>query len=94
MGVLYSGSSNSDDLEDDNSEQARLSQLLSHSGLSTLSALAFIVFVLLYFPCIPTCVAIKNESGKWKWAIFTMVYTTLIAWIMSTLVYQIGELII
>ena len=62
------------------------------SGMTPLAALCFMLFVLLYFPCIPTCIGIKHESGKWKWAAFTALYTTLLAWGVSTLVYQIGSL--
>ncbi len=94
MGVLYSSSNESDELDDEDAEQARLSRVIRHSGMSDLSALSFLVFVLLYFPCIPTCIAIKNESGQWKWALFTMVYTTCTAWCMSTLVYQVGSMFI
>lgn len=55
-------------------------------------ALSFMIFILLYFPCIGVLSAIKNVSGKWKWAIFTMIYTTAIAWIASFIVYQVGSL--
>ena len=65
---------------------------ISTSGMSTLTAFAFILFVLLYMPCIPACVGIKNESGQWKWAGFTALYTTLLAWLTSMTVYQIGSL--
>ena len=65
---------------------------IATSGMTTLSAFCFMIFVLLYFPCIPTCIGIKQESGKWKWACFTALYTTLSAWIISTIVYQIGIL--
>ena len=65
---------------------------ITASGMTPLVAFAFMVFVLLYFPCIPTCIGIKNESGQWKWAGFTALYTTLMAWICSMLVYQIGSL--
>ena len=65
---------------------------IATSGMTTLSAFCFMIFVLLYFPCIPTCIGIKHESGKWKWACFTALYTTLSAWIISTIVYQIGIL--
>ena len=65
---------------------------ITTSGMSTLAAFAFMVFVLLYFPCIPTCIGIKNESGRWKWAGFTALYTTLLAWLTSVAVYQIGSL--
>lgn len=65
---------------------------ITASGMTPLVAFAFMVFVLLYFPCIPTCIGIKNESGQWKWAGFTALYTTLMAWVCSMLVYQIGSL--
>lgn len=55
-----------------------------------LSALAFIAFVLLYFPCVAVFSAIGRESGSWKWALFTAVYTTAVAWIVSFLVFHIG----
>jgi len=91
MGVLYN-TEDAEALTDENAEQARLSSLLSKSDLTPLSAFAFMVFVLLYFPCIPSCISIKNESGKWRWAGFTIFYTTTSAWILSMLVYQIGSL--
>lgn len=94
MGVLYSSDSNDEVLEDEDAEQARLSRLIKkNSGLTTLSAFAFIIFVLLYMPCIPTCISIKNEAGSWHWAAFTIFYTTLLAWICSTIVFQIGSLL-
>lgn len=62
--------------------------------LTTLTCYCFLLFVLLYFPCIATIVAIKGETGKWKWAIFTAVYTTALAWIGSALVFQIGRLML
>ena len=60
---------------------------------SQLTAYAFLLFVLIYFPCIATVVAIKNESGSWRWATFAAVYTTVLAWIVSAAVYQVGQLI-
>ena len=93
MGVLYSQTdAETEALGDDSADEARLSGILRRSGMTTLSALSFLIFVLLYMPCIPTCIAIKNESGRLKWAFFTIVYTTLLAWICSTLVYQIGSM--
>ena len=62
--------------------------------MTPLSAAAYLVFVLLYFPCLATIAAIRNETGTWKWAIFTAVYTTVLAYVMSMLVYQIGSLIV
>lgn len=55
------------------------------------SALAFVVFVLLYFPCVAVFSAIARESGSWKWAFFTSFYTTAVAWVMSFLVFQVGS---
>lgn len=56
-------------------------------------ALAFLVFVLIYFPCIATIVAVKKESGSWKWALFMVGYTTTLAWVLGFLTYQIGSLV-
>jgi ferrous iron transport protein B len=53
-------------------------------------ALSFLAFVLIYFPCIGVIATIKNESGKLKWALFTIFYTTAVAWIVSFLVYRIA----
>ena len=61
---------------------------------SPLTAYAFLLFVLIYFPCIATIVAIKNESGSWRWACFAALYTTSLAWIVSAVVYQVGLLIL
>lgn len=57
-------------------------------------ALAYMVFILLYFPCIATFIAIKNESGGWKWAIFTAVYTLALAWIAAFMTFRIFSLIL
>ena len=59
---------------------------------SPLVAYSFLLFVLIYFPCIATVVAIKNESGSWRWAWFAAIYTTVLAWIVSAAFYQIGSL--
>ncbi len=61
-------------------------------NFSPLVAFSFLLFVLIYFPCVATIVAIKNESGSWRWAIFAAVYTTCLAWIISAAVYQVGSL--
>lgn len=55
-------------------------------------ALSFLAFVLIYFPCIGVIATIKNESGKLKWALFTVVYTTSVAWVISFLVFHIASL--
>ena len=61
-------------------------------GVTQLSAYAYLLFVLLYFPCIATIVAIKHETGKWKWAVISAVYTTCVAWVVSAVVSQVGSL--
>ncbi len=58
-----------------------------------ISALAFLVFILIYFPCVAVIAAIKKESGSWKWAVLTIFYTTGLAWIMAFAVNQIGNLL-
>lgn len=70
-----------------------------YSGPSSLTddidwpaALAFMVFVLLYFPCVATFVTIKNETGKWIWAIGTCAYTMVVAWLCSFIVFRAGML--
>ncbi len=62
-------------------------------NFSPLTAYAFLLFVLIYFPCIATIAAIKHESGSWRWAIFAACYTTLLAWVVSAVVYQVGLLV-
>ena len=62
--------------------------------IATLTAFCFLLFVLLYFPCIATIAAIKGETGSWKWAIFAAVYTTGVAWLVSAAVFQIGKLVL
>ncbi len=57
-----------------------------------LAALAFMIFVLIYFPCIAVIVTVKKESGSWKWALFVAGYTTGLAWIIAFAVFQIGSL--
>ena len=60
-------------------------------NFTPLVAYSFLLFVLIYFPCIATIVAIKHESGSWKWALFAALYTTVLAWIVSAVVYQVGN---
>ena len=62
-------------------------------NFAALEAYAFLLFVLIYFPCLATIVAIRHESGSWKWALFTAAYTTLLAWIISAVFYQVGSLL-
>ncbi|MBN2891505.1 MAG: ferrous iron transport protein B [Bacteroidales bacterium] len=59
-----------------------------------ITALSFLAFVLIYFPCIATIAAVRKESGSWKWAAFMVVYTTAIAWVLAFAIYQIGNLVV
>ncbi len=95
MAVVYATSSDEaamleEDFESEENE-SRISELI-RNNMTPLSAASMLLFILLYMPCVSTIVAIKNESGKWKWALFTMAYTIGLAWIVSTLVFQIGSL--
>ena len=91
MGVMYSQGAQTVE-EDDDSGDTQLQSALKES-VSKPAALAFMVFVLLYFPCIATFVAIKNETGKWRWAILCAIYTILVAWLLAFAAYHIGLLI-
>lgn len=70
----------------------RLQRALLRS-VSPAAALAYMVFILLYFPCIATFVAIKNESGGWKWAIVTAVYTIVLAWVAAFVTFRLFSLL-
>ena len=61
-------------------------------SLTVLQAYCYLLFVLIYFPCIATIIAIKNETGSWRWAFVSAVYTTCLAWVVSAVVYQVGLL--
>jgi ferrous iron transport protein B len=63
-------------------------------SVTPLAAYSYLLFVLIYFPCIATVVAVKNETGSWRWAGFMAVYTTVLAWVISLLAYQIGLLFV
>ena len=62
--------------------------------ITPVTAYAYLLFVLLYFPCIATIAAIRHETGTWRWAIIAAVYTTCVAWIVSALVSQVGQLLV
>ena len=73
------------------SGDTRLQKALVKS-VTPAGALAYMVFILLYFPCIATFVAIKNESGGWKWALITAVYTIVLAWVAAFITFQVASL--
>ncbi len=71
-----------------------LHEAMEANGITPLTAFAYLLFTLVYFPCIAAIAAIKGETGSWKWTIFTAVYTTALAWIVSAAFYQIGGLFV
>ena len=94
MGVLYQASPEAGLPAESLGEKLRQQKNPDGSPVFTkVTALSFLVFILLYFPCVAVIAAIKNESGHWKWAAFMVIYTTGLAWIMSFLVFQLGNLI-
>ncbi len=62
-------------------------------GITPVIAFTFLLFILTYFPCVGVIAAIKRESGSWKWAAFTVFYTTSVAWLLSFVVFQTGSLL-
>ncbi|MBQ7735911.1 MAG: ferrous iron transport protein B [Bacteroidales bacterium] len=97
MAVVYATSNDEAELleEDFESEEGeiRISELI-RNNMTPLSAMSMLLFILLYMPCVSSIVAIKSESGKWKWALFTMLYTIGLAWLVATLFFQIGSLLL
>ncbi len=96
MGVLYSGDDSfgdDDSFSSDTDKYTRLRQQMAADGITPLTAYAYLLFILLYFPCLATIVAIKNETASWRWALFAALYTTALAWIVSAAVVQIGHLL-
>jgi len=99
LGVLYQAEKDAD--EHSSRLISKLQNETYKSGtkkgekvFTSLNALSFLLFILIYFPCIAVIAAIKKESGNWKWAAFTIVSTTALAWIVAFGVYQIGSLIL
>ena len=82
LGVLYA---NDGDLDSVN--------LSDRIPITATVALGYMLFVLIYFPCVATLAAIKQESGSWKWAFFAAFYTTALAWIVAFIIKQLGALI-
>ncbi len=105
IGILYINDESVAEEEDDEEEEIRdeevttkaekyqiLREAMEANGITPLTAFAYLLFTLIYFPCIATIAAIKGETGSWKWTLFTAGYTTVLAWIISAAFYQIGGL--
>ena len=88
LGVMYA-----DDVPSgpDSVGDTKLQKALVKS-VTPAGALAYMVFILLYFPCIATFIAIRNESGGWKWAILTAVYTIVLAWVAAFITFNVAGL--
>ncbi len=81
LGVLYTG--------DEEADEAALSARLEASGdFDAASALAFMVFILLYCPCIASITAISRETGSWMYGAFSVAYNTVVAWVVAWIVYH------
>ena len=110
MGVIYSNDDSFGDdnsFNDEGGKYEHLHQYITNDiaqmhgliveeaiPIATLTSYCFLLFVLLYFPCIATIAAIKGETGSWKWALFAAGYTTFLAWVVSAVVFQIGRFFI
>lgn len=96
LGVIYTG--NPDD--GDEATQVLSERIVSERradgspSFTPLVALGFMLFVLIYFPCVATVIAIGRESGSWGWAAFSVVYSIVLAWVVAFATYQIGSLVI
>ena len=88
LGVLYVGDDDAELL----SEKLTTPTITGHAPFTPASAMAFMVFVLLYFPCIATLSAISRETGSWKYSVFSMVYNTALAWIFAFITFEIMSL--
>jgi ferrous iron transport protein B len=84
LGVLYNTGE---------SEQALTDSISSDPAFSPLNSMGLMVFTLLYMPCIATVGAIKQETGSWKWTIFSVIYGIVLAWVAAFLIYQGGALL-
>ena len=79
-------------VEIESAGETRLQKALLKS-VTPAGALAYMVFILLYFPCVATFVSIRNESGSWKWAILTAVYTIFLAWTAAFITFRVASLL-
>ncbi len=98
LGVLYQVGEDVDETSASLIEKLQQQTYLSgprkgEKVFTPLVAFSFMLFILIYFPCVAVVAAIKKESGKWKWAAFVVVYTTSLAYLVSLIVFQVGSLL-
>jgi ferrous iron transport protein B len=94
LGVMYADDEPvAGELVSEGADGTRLQRALTRS-VTPAGALAYMVFILLYFPCVATFIAIRNESGSWKWAIVTAVYTIVLAWIAAFITFHVATLLL
>jgi ferrous iron transport protein B len=100
LGVLYQANPEDKTIEKESSLIQKLRSQRYQSGaregqpvFTPLVAISFMIFILVYFPCVAVIATIKKETGTWKWALFTIVYTTSLAWLLSFMVYQLGTIL-
>lgn len=89
MGVLYVGEDDATALSE---RLATPSPLTGKAPFTMASALAFLVFALLYFPCVATLAATIKETGNWRYGLFSLIYNTTLAWILAVFTYHIAVL--
>jgi ferrous iron transport protein B len=93
MGVLYQSNEESEQLQTKLQNQVYTTgENIDEKVFTPLRAYSLMLFVLIYFPCIAVVAAINREAN-WKWALFTVSYTTILAWVVSFLFYQIGQIL-
>ena len=90
MGILYQAGADSD--ETSQSLISKLRKSKEESQVPLVAYLSFLVFVLLYFPCLGTLIAIKKETSGLKWTLFIAAYPIAFAWITSFIIFQVGSL--
>jgi len=94
IGVLYQDGDSNKSIQDRMMESKHTVGPLKGQNVFTLRAgLAFMLFVLIYVPCIAVLAAIRRESGKWKWSAFMVGYMTLLAWVVARIGYFFAGLL-
>lgn len=90
MGVLYVGEDDADLISQRLTTPSRLTGV---PPFDAAKAISFMVFVLLYFPCIASLAAIARETENWKYALLSAIYNTTLAWILAFITYRIALLL-